>query len=205
MPIFFTGLAAALAYFAAIHGPESSFRSALKTAPVVLFALAAWQMDAPVEIVIGLALSAVGDWALSRNGDRAFLAGLCAFAMAHIFYAVVFVKYYSGLDLWPLVLVMVGLGASTEFWLTPHTGKLRGPVRVYVGLISVMMIAALGLPSDLRIATIGAAVFVLSDLILSIRLFRLSEQGWVAKRASEALWIFYIAGQAMIAYTVKSF
>ena len=60
MPIFFTGLAVALAYFAAIHGPESSFRSALKTAPVVLFALAAWQMDAPVEIVIGLALSAVG-------------------------------------------------------------------------------------------------------------------------------------------------
>ena len=59
----------------------------MKTASVALLALAGWMLGAPAWIVAGLALGALGDFALARPGTAAFLAGMAAFALGHLAYA----------------------------------------------------------------------------------------------------------------------
>lgn len=193
------GLAAlaGLAYLPLTGKPPGPWRSAIKTAPLVLFAAVAWGAGLPALLVAGFALSALGDLALSRDGDRAFLVGLCGFAAAHVCYALFFAGFAQG---WPL-LALLGLAAlalSTEGWLAPHTGDLRWPVRVYVGLICAMGVAAFALPPALRLATWGAVAFMVSDVILAVQLFRMIPGSRAARRAGYVLWALYAGGQAMI-------
>ena len=54
-------------------------RSVVKTGSIALLAVVA--MPVPL-LALALGLSALGDLALSRNGERAFLAGIGAFASA---------------------------------------------------------------------------------------------------------------------------
>ncbi|HHL22192.1 MAG TPA: lysoplasmalogenase, partial [Aliiroseovarius sp.] len=84
------GLVAALVYLVWVGRGASAGRSVLKTVPLAAFALWAWLADAPGLLVVALVLSALGDLALSRPGERAFLAGLVAFAFAHVAYVVLF-------------------------------------------------------------------------------------------------------------------
>ncbi len=131
--LFWTGLAVAVAYFPLTRRPQSWPRSIVKTVPLVLFAVAAALTGAPWLLVAGLALSALGDFAL--------------------------------------FLVLLANTVATEFWLAPHTGSLRWPVRFYVLVITAMGLSALTLP--LGLAPLGAALFIVSDTLLAIDLFRL--------------------------------
>ena len=144
-----------------------------KTLPVVLLALAAASQGAPVLLVAAFGLSALGDFALSRPGEKAFLIGMLGFAAAHLGFAIVMVMLGSTITAsqWPLIVLILALGVSTEWWLRPHTGDLKWPVRGYVGIISVMAIVALGLPEARSVALWGAMLFVVSDLILSLETF----------------------------------
>lgn len=199
---FWAGLAVALMYLPITEAPSSVLRSAVKTVPVALFALAAWLAAAPLLLVLGLGLSALGDLALSRRGEAAFLAGLGAFALAHVAYVALFLGL-SGQPLWAgalaaplLALGLVALTASTELWLTPHVGHLKGPVRLYVLVITAMGLAALSLPPGAVL--LGAALFVGSDVILGYRLFRMAEDHPLLGPVGWAIWSLYIAGQALI-------
>lgn len=184
---------AALAYWAICADQRHGWgRSALKTCSVALLALLAWSVDAPVPITLGLALGSAGDFLLSRPGKAAFLAGMAAFAAGHLAYALAFWAAPSSAILLP-TLAMLILAASTELWLIPHTGDLRWPVRGYVAIIALMAIAAMTLPFARWPAMLGAALFVLSDLLLAIHLFR-APRRWLAR----ALWPAYWTGQALI-------
>ena len=200
---FLLGIAAALAYLPLLPRPAGALRSALKTAPVALLALAALLSGASPLLVAALALSAAGDLALSRRGRMAFLYGLAAFALAHLLYGLLFLGLSGGrigdaFVLAPLpALAMLALALSTEIWLAPHLGGLRWPVRAYVVLIGVMMLTALTLGPARRLASFGAALFVLSDLILALERFRLQDGPW-RRRAALAVWLLYVAGQAAI-------
>ena len=66
---------AALAYLPLAGRPVGMLRSLLKTGSVALLALGALTGGAPL-LALALALCALGDWFLSRAGDRAFLAGV---------------------------------------------------------------------------------------------------------------------------------
>lgn len=189
----------ALIYLALTTSEPSWPRSVIKTLPLVLFAVIAWRAEAPVLLALGFAFSALGDWALSREGERAFLVGLIGFAIAHILYIVVFASEIEIMSLWPLV-ILLPLALSTEVWLTPHTGAMRQPVRAYVLIICTMAILAANLPPDRHLATLGAGMFLSSDLILSIRLFRLSDDHPMARPAAWALWALYVGGQALILF-----
>lgn len=195
--LFALGVALAVFYLPRTGGRVCWARSIRKTLPVALFALAAYFQGAPVLLVAGLALSALGDLALSRPGERAFLAGMVAFASAHIAYIALMATLGSGPQFaqWPLILLMVALGISTEFWLRPHTGALKWPVRGYVVIILGMGLMALGLPDARNVALWGALLFVLSDLILSVETFVLAPDDPRRKWAGKTVWITYIAAQ----------
>jgi len=201
--VFWFGIIAAVVYLPFSENPASWGRSLAKTVPLIALAAAAWLAGGPVLLVLALAFSALGDFALSRPGMRAFLAGLVAFAAAHVFYLVLFTAlsgrgpYMAFIDHTLLALFLAWIAISAEIWLVPHTGpKLKWPVRAYVFIIALMALAALTLP--LGAVAIGAVYFVASDVILAYRNFRMDPDDPLSGRAGWLLWGLYIAGQAMI-------
>ena len=195
--LFAFGVIAAVLYLPRIGSRVRWARSIRKTLPVTLFALAAYAQDAPVLLPLALALSAMGDLALSRPGTKAFLVGMVAFACAHLGFIFLMIKLGSGLQIsqWPLIVLMVGLGLSTEWWLRPHTGALKWPVRTYIGIILAMGLAALGLPEARAVALWGAVLFIVSDLMLSIETFVLDQDDHRRKWLGKGVWITYICAQ----------
>ncbi len=72
---------------------------------------------------------------------------------------------------------------------------MKWPVRAYVLIILTMGLSALTLPWTAWSAIVGAGLFTLSDLILSIELFRLGPPDHrLTPVASKAVWITYIGG-----------
>ncbi len=199
---FWIGLAVAVVYFPMSDGPKSWPRSVVKSVPLLAFAAAAWGSGASLWLVAGLVLSALGDFALSRRGDFAFLSGLGAFALVHVAYAIAFLDL-SGRPLWDafllapvLALFLIGVTGSTEIWLAPHTNGLRWPIRVYAMAITLMGLAALTLP--IGQVTLGMTLFVASDVLIAMQLFRMGEDNPLVGRTSWLIWGLYIAAQALI-------
>jgi len=175
--------------------PVSWPRSVVKTAATALLAAAALPLGAPLWVAVGLALGALGDLALSRPGQRSFLIGMAAFAAGHLAYAWLFLRVGTNDPLIVPSLVVLVLAGSTEFWLAPRTGALKWPVRGYVLVITAMMLAALTLPGRALPVMLGAALFLLSDLLLALDLFcRERPSPWL----SRAVWLCYWGGQALI-------
>lgn len=197
--LFALGVIAAVLYLSRTNSALRWKRSIRKTLPVALFALAAALEGAPLLLSLALALSALGDLALSRPGTRAFLFGMISFALAHIAYIALMLPQaeVSTILLLP-ALAMVLFGLSTERWLAPHTGELRLPVRAYVVVIMIMGIAALGLAETHPLALIGALLFVVSDLVLSIETFVMGPAHRRRNMAGKTVWITYIAAQACL-------
>jgi len=208
---FWAGMIASLGYLVLTNRRPSLLRSVVKTLPLVLFALASWLASAPAFLTLALVFSAVGDAALSRDGRAAFLYGLSGFALAHLLFILLFqplgdAQLWEAFAIAPLPAIILIIAAlSSELWLAPHTGALRWPVRGYVVLITCMGLAALALPTGFALVGIGAGLFILSDMILSLRLFRLTDEDWRAPYAAWALWAFYIAGQALILAGIAHF
>ncbi len=201
--VFWFGIIAAIVYLPFSENPPSWGRSVAKTAPLVALAVAAWLTDAPTLLVLALAFSALGDFALSRPGMRAFLAGLVSFAAAHVFYLVLFTTlsgrgpYMAFIDQTLLALFLAWVAISAEIWLLPHAGPtLKWPLRAYVFVLTLMALSALTLP--LGAVAIGAVYFVASDVIVAYRNFRMDPDDPLSGRAGWLLWGLYIAGQALI-------
>lgn len=175
--------------------PLSWQRSIVKTMATALLAAAALPLGAPPLVAVGLALGAVGDLALSRPGQRSLLIGMAAFALGHLAYGWLFLRVGTGDPLVVPSLLVLALAGSSEIWLTPRTGALKWPVRGYVLVIAAMMLAALALPGRALAVMLGAALFVLSDLLLAIELFCLERPSpWL----SRSVWLCYWGGQALI-------
>ncbi len=123
----------------------------------------------------GLALSFLGDAFLIGETQEAFLAGLSAFLLAHLAYVTAFV--INGVS-WRWVgiaaIPVTGIALAVAHWLSPHIAPyLVLPVRLYIIVISAMVIAAFGTRGKGGPALIlaGALLFFLSDLsVAALRL-----------------------------------
>jgi uncharacterized membrane protein YhhN len=114
-------------------------------------------------ILAALLLSAVGDGLLLSARKSVFLAGLVAFLLAHVAYAVAFAPASRPPALAVLAVVLATLAALR--WLWPKAGRLRAPVAAYCAVIAVMVSLALGVPrAGVRA---GALLFWLSDLAVA--------------------------------------
>lgn len=152
-------------------------------------------------IALGLGLGTIGDFALSRRGQAAFLAGMAAFALGHLCYAAAFWGAAGALTVghWAMLAALLAVLVSTEVWLAPRTGALRWPVRGYVVVIGLMAAVAIALAPAAGRGVIwgGVGLFVASDLMLALRLFVVTDP--VRQRAlSLVLWPAYWLGQALI-------
>lgn len=124
-------------------------------------------------IVLGLALSAIGDVALIPRDRRAFLAGLVAFLLAHVAYTFAFAQWADPLSLPPLALGVVLLSSVLLFrYFQPHLGPMLVPVAIYIVVITGMLAAAwavaAGAATTLGLYVgAGATLFYLSDITVA--------------------------------------
>ncbi|AJE48208.1 lysoplasmalogenase [Celeribacter indicus] len=195
-------LLSALAYLPLTERAPTPLRSLVKALPLTFFTLMAWIWQTPLLLVLALALSALGDVLLSYPGDRPLVRGMIAFGLGHLCYIGLFAPEFQAAALLP-VAVLVALAVSTEAWLAPHAGRLRWPVRIYVLIITVMCIMALGLWPVRPLVTAGVALFLLSDLLIGIKLFRTPPRPERLRALSWALWVFYVAGQLLILFAYQ--
>lgn len=196
-PLFLVAAVLALWHLVAFAtAPPSWAKSGVKTGAVAALAGLGAVLEAPWLAVAGLALGALGDFFLSRPGERAFLAGMAAFAGGHLAYAAL--CYDLGVGALPtapaLALTVVGSGAAV--YIAPRAGAaLCWPVRGYIGVILAMALAALGVRAPL--VTAGALLFMASDFLLALQLFVLPA-GRSHRAAGYAVWALYWPAQVLI-------
>jgi len=197
-------LVAAVIYAFTLGMPQSLARSAAKTLAVAMLAVLAALQGGPLLLVVALALSAVGDAFLSRDGEKAFLGGLASFLVAHIVYIALFLRSGGGLGLlgaesWrgaiALALAVFVVVMLAALWRRVGPG-LRIPIACYVVAILAMGMAALTTNSAWVIA--GAVLFMASDGLLATEKFLVAaispHRAWMRF----AIWGLYYAAQLAI-------
>lgn len=147
-------------------------------------------------LLLALTLCLLGDVLLLSDGDSRFLAGLSAFLLGHLAYAVLF------LHLGLAALGWAGAAALGMVALLPFAGRiirsahrtagaLGGAVTAYIVVIAAM--AVLGWWTGHVWIGVGVSFFVVSDTILGWDRF-VQEQGW----GRIAVMVTYFAAQALI-------
>ena len=125
-------------------------------------------------ILVGLVFCMAGDIFLLKKSETAFLAGMAAFGLGHLFYAIAFGGIFAGVSpgvIAASVATIAGV-AFTFRWLSPHLGDFRIPVVFYTLIITAMMIMSFATTtfnsgqatSPYWLAVIGAVGFAISDI-----------------------------------------
>jgi len=156
-------------------------------------------------LAVALALCALGDWLLSRDGDGAFMAGIGAFAVGHLAYVALFVTHPladpARLLQAPQIWIVAGfalLGLAMAALLAPRAGALKAAVLGYIPVILGMGVAVLVLPGQgaLGWALPAALAFVTSDLVLAFETFVLDEDHPLRRITPYLIWPLYWGAQA---------
>ena len=197
-------VAAALFTLLMVERPASLRKSAVKTLAVALLAVLAAAAHGPALLILALALSALGDAFLSREGERAFMAGLTSFLAAHLAYLALFVTgaahgFLLGSGPWQPIAggVMVVFAAAMAFVLARRVAPgLRGPIVAYAAAILAMGLSALATRNPWVIA--GAVSFIVSDGILATEKFLTAAVSPNRSAMRHAVWITYYVAQLII-------
>lgn len=193
-------VAAGLSYGLVWHGrAPSQTRTVVKTAAVGALAFLSLVSGGPLLLTMALALSALGDAFISRDGEKWFIGGLVSFLLAHVAYVIVIGEMAQGYDA-PRLAAAAALAlfaALTLRWLWPHLGDMRWPVAAYVGVIFAMGVAAVGAPAALWPLWAGAALFMASDTVLAAETFVHKDRprGWTGP----FVWWTYYPAQVLLA------
>jgi len=176
---------------------------------VLLLALYALLVGAPILLVAALALGALGDACLAYDGEPAFIAGLSAFLISHLAYVALF---------WPSVepgLVVTSAWRYAVAWtfvilmammllvLWRPVGRLVVPITVYAIVIVAMALSALALKPVPPSA--GAALFVMSDAALATQRFLVKPCSPATKRLKPFVWGTYYAAQLIFTLAIAGF
>ncbi|MFE0462346.1 lysoplasmalogenase [Kitasatospora sp. NPDC058965] len=194
----FTAFAAtSAAHLGSLLTDATRVEQATKPALMPLLAAHAVSGEGPAPRLLAPALlaSTAGDVLLQFSTEPAFLAGMGAFAAAHICYIVMFARQGALTDRRRTVLVGCAYAATWVVMLGllwPGLGKLQLPVAGYSLLLAGTAVTAAGL--GLR-AGLGGGLFLLSDTLIATRL-----ANWRALPGHE-FWIMstYLAAQYLLA------
>ncbi|ESY55065.1 MULTISPECIES: lysoplasmalogenase family protein [unclassified Mesorhizobium] len=197
-------LVAAVIYAFTLDMRPTLARSAAKTLAVAMLAALAFMQGGPLLLVAALALSAVGDAFLSRDGEKAFLGGLASFLAAHVLYVPLFLRSGGGLDVlsaetWRgvIALAMAAFAVVMLAALWRRVGpRLRVPIGVYIAAILAMGISALTLDNPWVIG--GAVMFMASDGLLAAEKFLVPAIAPYRAGIRYAVWVLYYAAQLAI-------
>jgi uncharacterized membrane protein YhhN len=187
-----------------VHRPPSPRRTIVKTGSVALLGLLPAIEGGPALLVAALALSAIGDACLAQDGEKAFLAGLASFLLAHVAYVALF--WTTGGGIGEIVaqpsriVVALALTAAVGLILSRLWPAIEAAMRPPVALYCVAILA-MGLSSLSGLGAVvvaGAVLFMASDAILAAGRFLLPQddprQGWIRP----LVWLLYYAAQLVL-------
>jgi len=179
-------------------------QSLVKTGAVGFLALYALLAGGDWMLVGALAASALGDYFLSREGDRAFLAGMAAFFVGHVAYIALFVVAAPNLPIaWGAtgILGLFSFALMGRLW--PGLGSFRLPVLAYGAAIFLMGAAVFRLPLEtFWMAHLGAVLFILSDSVLALAKFRPPKARALQMLAPHVVWLTYWPAQALLMFAM---
>lgn len=179
-----------------------------KTLASLCFIAVAIKMDALGShvgrlILLGLALSLLGDVLLLWSQRLVFLGGMATFGLAHVAYTLGFLR----MGPFPVWGWAAGVGATALFigatlwWLWPRLlPQWRGAVAAYTAIIGIMVAVALSgtLPGRMAYSFgLGAVLFAVSDI--SVARDRLTANDGQTRRWGLPL---YYAAQLILAASV---
>ena len=211
--LVFGCLASVAALLVAEYKSIQPLRRMAKTAASLCFvggavALGATETQYGSLILAGLVLCMAGDLLLLPKGERTFLAGMGAFALGHLAYAVAFLSVIDQNAGNTLTLLFAGLvvmalisGVALKL-LWKHLDDFKWPVAAYTAIISVMVGTAFvaspaGHAAPYWLVAGGAFLFAISDLAVA-------KDQFVEPNFFNRLWglpLYYVA-QLMIASSV---
>ena len=154
-------------------------------------------------IIAALALSTFGDFfmELQTHSDKFFLPGLGSFLLAHLAYITAFsYRLRTKLFVWQNMLLALALILALSgliVYLWPDLGTMKIPVVVYALIISAACFTAyMRACQEQRKCLLfwGALLFLLSDALLSVYLFKIQFTG-----GRELNMTLYVAGQTLLA------
>jgi uncharacterized membrane protein YhhN len=193
--LFFAGAVIAISHLANEWVRlEQPWGPAWKAAGIVMLGLYALSQRAWLA-GWGLLFSSAGDVLLELDG--LFVFGMAAFGIAHICYSAAFVNLIRrdgpNIGAWPLAMGVLGVSIVLGVWLAPGMGALTAPALIYQLIISLMVMLAL-LSKAPMVARVGATIFMLSDTLIAIGMFR------DVQTPPGSVWITYAAAQIMLAW-----
>lgn len=198
------GLALAYGAFYCWSDVTSPIRTLVKAGGVVCLSLAVLSAGGPLLLAGALAVSAIGDAFLAGDDEKWLLPGMGAFFAAHVAYIVLFMQFGGAVPADAALLVGIQFGIVLPllcflYWVSKSAGELQWPVRAYGVVILIMGILATSLWPEYPLVAIGAGAFILSDMLLSIELFKKPDGAPKSLPQSLAIWATYFGGQLMIA------
>ncbi len=192
--------------------------AALRLASSGVLVLAAWGWVAAaagqawtayaLPIAVGMSFGFVGDLFMAKvlPVRDSTLAGMGAFALNHAAYWVGFILLVAvlGIAWWPWMALALAawMLVGTLVWRMTAgatAGSMRWPALVYTLLLAGTAGLGLGLAlaaPRLALLAVGGALFLISDALIALRLFR----GLEHPRLSDAIWMTYGPGQMLIVY-----
>jgi uncharacterized membrane protein YhhN len=156
-------------------------------------------------LLIGLIFCLMGDVCLALPQKKAFMGGLVAFLVGHVFYI------FGFLSLIPIshwisigVFIILGVSAFIFFWLRPHLKSMLVPVMIYIVVITLMAFGAWAVfwKSSFQISgraliLAGALCFYVSDVFVARHRFVKEEY-----RNRLLGLLLYYTGQFMLAFSI---
>lgn len=193
------GVLVALTYLASgLVGTSVIVESGWKAAGIVLFAAYAFWRGAPVAGA-ALLFGAGGDIALALR-PPVFVAGIGLFGVGHTLYIAGFLLRIRSNGAarkrcWIAALIVIG-SVALGVWNAPDMGAFLAPGLAYQALLTAMVVCAFLAPVSV-IAGMGALSFMISDSMIGLELYK------HIGNPPGAIWITYVAGQAMLAYALS--
>lgn len=163
-------------------------------------------------VAVGMSLGFLGDLFMAGvlPGGRSVLGGIAAFGLGHIFYitAIWHLGNRSGLNApvphlgaWG---VWLFIGAVGWYWFV-FRGQQAGTLHYAALPYALLLASTAGFATSLALRNmafaplaLGAALFLLSDLILAAELF----SGLTFPLIGDIIWLTYGPGQALIVYAI---
>jgi uncharacterized membrane protein YhhN len=185
---------------------KTVIRAVWKTLPVLLLALYAFLIGADPLLVCALALGALGDWSLAFEGDRAFIGGVASFLSAHVAYVALLVTItdpdIAFAEPWRMVagilVAVLTLGVLMRIWRP--AGRLAVPIGIYVLLFMLLVWLTLGIADPF--VFVGANLFILSDIMLTIRKYWTGPSHRIDGAAAYFVWVTYYPAQVILTLTL---
>jgi uncharacterized membrane protein YhhN len=186
---------------------KTMLRATWKTLPVLLLAAYALAVGAHPLLALALFFGALGDLSLAFEGDGAFIRGLLAFLLSHLAY----VGLLAGVadfamarsETWRIVggLVVAGVTVMVLARIWRPAGSMVWPIASYVLVFMVLVWLALGIADPWVFC--GAALFILSDIILTIRKYWTGPGHPIDRLAAHVVWVTYYAAQLILTISLS--